>query len=261
MRSFILVLLFVWANFSVVYASDVIRIVADDWCPYTCDAKGNDKGVLIDMVEHIFLQHGIKVEYYNNIWNLAVEDARNGYAHAVAGTSKIGMKDFVFPDVQQANTISYFYTSPNVLWKYRGGGSFKKVTLGAIDGYSYGDLIDEYLSNNADDLSKVVLVKNAPNAIDTLYRSMLKGKIDTFVEDPIVLEYYLSRMQSSVHPKISGLADSGMQEDDKIYIAFSSSQESSERYAKILAEGIMKMKKDNSIKPIIERYGLTYWNW
>ena len=240
---------------------EVIRIVSDEWCPYTCDAKNRNQGVLIDIISNIFAEHNIKVEYYNNIWSLALEDTKQGYADAIAGTSKTGMQDFIFPDIQQANTISYFYTMPNTLWKYRNGSNFKKITLGAVDGYSYGENIDQYIADNIHDHQKIVLIKHSLYSVETLHKLAINGRIDAFIEDPIVLEYYLANNPESIKLKISGLAESGMQEDNKIYIAFSPKNESSQRYAKILSDGIIKIKKNNGIKNIIEKYGLTYWNW
>ena len=261
MKMHLLLIIFI-AIMPYAYSEDeVIKIVSDEWCPYTCNDQNSNKGILIDIVQEIFAQHNIKVEYYNNIWSLALEDIRGGYADAIAGVSKYDTRDLVFPDIQQANAVAYFYTMPNTSWKYRGESSLRKITLGSVDGYTYGDKIDKYISNNIDDVNKIVLVRNSFNSIDTLYNNVVRNNIDTFIEDPMVLEYYLVHNGKEIRLQISGLADSGTQENGKIYVAFSPKNDSSERYAKILSEGVIKMKRNNSVHDIIEKYGLTYWNW
>ena len=68
-------------------ATPPLRLVADLWCPYTCDSDAAQRGILVDIVEEIFSQHGMTISYQVIPWQRAKHSVEAGQADAALGLS------------------------------------------------------------------------------------------------------------------------------------------------------------------------------
>ena len=68
-------------------ATPPLRLVSDLWCPYTCESDAAQRGILVDIVEEIFSQHGMTISYRVTPWQRAKHSVEAGQADAALGLS------------------------------------------------------------------------------------------------------------------------------------------------------------------------------
>ncbi|MBF0239724.1 MAG: transporter substrate-binding domain-containing protein, partial [SAR324 cluster bacterium] len=131
--------------------------------------------------------------------------------------------------------------------------SLEKISLGVIADYLYGDEFDEYVKKYKDD-DKRVQVVFGDGALSSNIKKVMIGRIDSFVEDMMVCNSELKNMKKS-----GDVVPAGQLVESNVYIAFSPNLETSEAYAKILTEGMIKLRKTGQLKEILDKYGLSDW--
>lgn len=226
--------------------ADDITLLADPWCPYTCDAKGGDKGALIELTEKALPNH--KVIYKNEGWARALAVVKNGGETAVAGAGTSDAVDFTTSSKGEMSTENCFYAPKGSAWKFNGVDSVKSINLGVINGYKYEDKMDQYL----DTKPKNVDVYAGDDDGTTVNLKKLAGKrIDAYLDDTNVIAYNAKKL---------GLSDqiqpAGCLGKDNMFIGFSKKNPKSATYAKELEEGVKKLKASGEFDKILSKYGI-----
>lgn len=83
-----------------------------------------------------------------------------------------------------------------------------------------------------------------------IIRMISKGRISATLEDRFVMQYELSKIRKSFDLKEAGCQS----KTDMVHIAFSKKNNSSQDYAKILSEGIDRMKQNGEYRRILDSY-------
>jgi polar amino acid transport system substrate-binding protein len=237
-------------------AADQITVVADAWCPFTCEPDSSNPGYMIEIAREVLKKSGHTLIYKNVEWKKAIEESRKGKYNAIAGGSKSDAPDFVFPEKSLGASQNVFFVKKGSTWRYNGIESLKKVKLGVSQGYAYSEDLDKYIMTNKG--KPAVSVASGDTPLQVNIDKLMKGEIDVFIEDPSV---YGNFCGSNGLLKVLGATQAAGTDGppEKIYIAFSPANPKSKEYAFALSAGIDKMRKTGELKKILNKYYIKDW--
>jgi polar amino acid transport system substrate-binding protein len=225
----------------------VVSIAAPDyWCPYACDLSGSRSGFTVDIVRFALESGGHRVVYQNLPYDRALFEARRGRIDAVLPTFREEAPDVIFPSQAVSLTEYCFYVSEDEPWRYDGLDSLKNRQFVATSGYSYGNDMDAYISENLD--KRVTLIQG--NGVSGRLRELVRRKrFDALLDDRLLFEF----SQDS-----TGLSNAGcLVERHDGYLALSpENPDRSNTIARAFDGGIKDMREDGQLCEILEDYGL-----
>jgi len=230
-----------------------ITIVADEWCPYNCTPGSDKPGYMIEIAQKVLGEAGHTIDYKNMPWSRAIEEARKGKFDAIVGAAEGDAPDFTFPKSSMGTSSNVFLINKGDAWRYKDMASLEAISLGTIRDYSYGDELDAYITANEKD-AKRVQIASGDTALDTNVKKLKAGRIGAMVEDRNVVEYFLSDSGQQGDFEIGG--DLG---EDALFIAFSPASPNGAEYAKLLGEGVDKMRASGELATLLKKYGLQDW--
>ena len=205
---------------------------------------------MVEIARTVFEPLGYKVVYTTMPWSKALKDTETGMFTAVVGAAHEDCENFVFPgEWQGATELAYYVRSDNP-WKFAGIPSLDGKKLGVILDYSYSEEIDKYLEGNPNALwaiGDLPLQKN--------FASLKKGDLDVVLSTKTVGDYILSEMKLTDDIMVAG-SDGEL---DGVYIAFSPANPKSKDYAKMLDEGMKRIREDGTLARILKKYGVKDW--
>lgn len=231
-----------------------ITLVADEWCPYNCEPGSAKPGYMIEVAQKAFAEAGHTIDYRNMPWSRAVAESRAGKFDGIVGAAPGDAEDFVFPSNSLGSSSAVFWVNKGEAWKYAGMASLDAISLGTIRDYSYGDDLDAYVEKNEKD-AKRVQIASGDNALDMNFKKLAAKRIGTLVEDRNVAEYFIA--DSGQAGKFAAAGE--VAEPDPLYIAFSPASKDGKAYAKILSDGVQKLRESGELGKILSKYGLSDW--
>lgn len=234
-----------------IFKPERITLVTDEWCPFNCQPDSARPGFMVEMAQQIFAKHNIKVDYKLQPWSEAISAVRTGKYDGLIGASRSDAPDFVFHKAPAAQMFTSFYTLPSTNWRYANQESLRRIRLGVIRNYTYGDPLDSYIKVQPA-TSPQLVVSDGDNALNDNFQMLLEGKIDAIAEEESVMQYKLS--QRNLASRIIRAGDLGRNSATNLYIAFSPANINARRYAAILDQEIPVMRARGELKAIYDRY-------
>jgi len=239
-------------SINLLYA-DSISIAADEWCPHNCDVDAQNQGYMIDIMKEVFEPLGHTIDYKTFPYSRAIALAKYGKLNAVVGAFAKEVPNFFLTSSELGINTNAYCIVQNNNWKFTGVQSLKNQKLAILQGYSYGDRLDKYIEKNIKNKNRIIVLSDNASSVTAL--KLLKAKrASVYVEDVAVLQYSFLKYGLTKEYKISGT-----EEPLGLYIAFSPALDSSKEYAKILGDGMIKLRKSGKLKEILARYGLKDW--
>lgn len=231
-------------------SAEEITVLADPWCPYTCEADSEQPGLVLEIASKALASSGYQLNYKNKPWDEAVALVRNGEFDAVAGAYKSDAPDFIFTTEAVAASRNCFFVKTSTEWHFTGRKSLTQLeSLGIVEGYSYGKRFNAFIKDNPD---KITTVKGN-NPLAENIANLSNGKIKAMIEEEQVTRYYLAKQGISDQYKTAGCA-----RPTRLYLGFSPAKKSSEALAKALNDGLLKIKGSKEIQALYDQYGLIY---
>ena len=237
--------------------AETITLVADNWCPYNCDPKSEKPGFVIEIAQKAFGKHGISIDYSVVPWTRAIEDTRQNKYTAIVAASRTDAPDFVFPSIPQGHMHNAFYVKKGNPWRFKDVDSLASVSVGVITDYTYGDMIDAYISKHKGNL-KYIQAISGDNALETNVKKLHAGRIGALIEGQYVMNYYLAEHNLSDTLEIAGLLPPS--DTDNLYIAFSPQYPKAKEYAAILSKELEIMRNNGELKAILAKYNVSDWS-
>lgn len=236
------------------YAKDkVLKIRSDEWCPYACDPKSDHPGFMVEIAQEVFKKRGFKVDYDIMNWARVILDVKTGQYDAVVGASRSDVVGFVIPQIPTGLLVNYYWAPKNSKWSYKDENSLDYMKIGVINDYTYGDEVDRMLKKNHTSFKEV----SGEAPLLRMIQMAETGRLDAFVENPVVLEYTLKKYKKSKN--IFKVVSKNMANDPDLFIAFSPANPRSKEYAKMLDEGVVELRKSGKLRAILLKYGLSDW--
>lgn len=234
-------------------SADTISFRSDYWCPYICNPESENPGYMVEIAKAVFEKQGHKVHIKLNNWVRAIKDTRSNKVQALIGCSVVDAPDFIFPKTSLGLMKNAYFVSKKSKWSYNGRPSLQGLRLGVINGYAYGDSVDNLI--RARHRSFVPFSGDRP--LEQIIRMIQAGRLDGFIENPVVLQYMSVTARLALEDlKLAGWVES---RDPSLYIAFSPNNPKSQEYAKILSRGVDELHRSGELQRILDKYNLKDW--
>lgn len=230
--------------------ADEITLVADEWCPINCAVGDSREGIFIEVARKIFEPKGHRITYKILPWSRAVEEVRKGHYTGAVGTYPKENPDFVFPDSILRSGDEYFVLKDNP-WRYQGIESLEHISLGVVQGYEYDDETMEYVEKHIKNPKRIQVI-SGNKATQSNVKKLLAKRVDVVLEDRLVMKHFLRNK-----PFSDEIVAAGATELTDLYIGFSPANPKSESYAKLLTEGLRKLKESGEFQKILDSYGVS----
>ena len=247
-----LILLFSGLFFFTAAGAQTLSIRADQWMPMNGDPGAPRPGFAIEILHAIFRPMGIRIDYQLDSWSRSVRLARNGDIDCIVGVYRGEAPDLLFPQQPLAFDETAFYVAAGSDWRYQGVDSLSGERVGVIDGYSYGDVVDDWLASDAGQASVAVVYGLQP--LRRNLRKLLAGRLDVIIESPFVMEAMIRELRLS-----GAITEAGRIESPPtpLYLACSPARETSARYLSEFDDGMAMLRESGELARIMARYGLS----
>lgn len=230
-----------------------LSIRADVWFPINGLPNSDKPGYMIEMASTIMKQYGREVDYRTMPWERSLDQVRKGNFDCVVGAYKDDAPDFIFPELPWGRIETTIYVKSDSDWTYQGIDSLNDISIGTIGGYAYSEEIDAYVEKYKD-TSKVQVI-NANNALEQNIKKLLAGRLNALVESDLVLEAKLQEMGLEGQIKPAGQVRGATE----MYIACSPAKEGMQEIVEQLNEGLIELRANDKLKPLLTKYGLKDW--
>lgn len=234
--------------------SDNIKAAGIVYCPYTCDIKKDGiEGFMIDIAKKIFRNAGHTYTVTMFPFRRALEYVTTGEYDALAICNKADVPEggLIFPDIPIAVINNSFALRKDEIWKYNGIESLKKIRIGTVIGYTFkNDELNNWLIKD----NKLVERIGGENVVERNLNKLVKKHIDAYIDDINVIKRIALKAGMADGIKFSGIIDSTPH-----FVGFTPGQEKSLRYAKILSDGMRRIRRNGELDTILIKYGIEDW--
>ncbi len=233
--------------------SVVLTLVADPYCPYNCAYDAIQPGYVIDLARMIFEPEGYQVQYQILPWSRAVTEVRQGSFTAAIGVSQQNGRGLILPKQPIGIVNDIFMVHRSSHWQYQGVHSLKQIHLGSVASYDYGDELNRYLKDPANQHRVQSLVGD--QAVERNLRMLARKRIDAYIEDANVGFYMAATMGLSGQFKSAGSKGKSM----PIYLGFSPKFSLSPKLAQLFDRRLQQLREEGKLKLLLRRYHLDDW--
>nr|WP_284048026.1 transporter substrate-binding domain-containing protein [Marinobacter sp. ATCH36] len=235
-----------WSDTRAAKSLTVSIAAPEYWCPYACDMAGSRLGFTVDITRAALESQGHRVVYRNLTYDRALVEAMRGRIDATIPTFKSEAPDFIFPSHAVSRTEYCFYVPKGEPWRYNGVDSLENMRFVATSGYSYGEDVDAYISENQDVGVTLIGGDDIPNRLRELVR---RERFGALLDDRLLFE----SSQKNV-----GLVNAGcLDEHHAGYLALSpANPDRSNAIARAFERGIKVIRENGQFCEILDNYRL-----
>lgn len=233
--------------------ADEISFRSDYWCPYVCNPDSENPGYMVEVARTVFEKQGHKVQFSLSNWVRAIKDTRSNRVQGLVGCSVVDAPDFIFPKKPMGITKNAYFVPKNSTWSFKGRSSLKQVSIGVINGYTYGDSVDSLIRAR----HRPFIPFSGDRPLEQIVKMMSAGRLDGFIENPMVLRYAAENANIKMEDmKIAGWVEN---KDPALYIAFSPEHPKSQEYAEALTRGVEELRRSGELQRILQKYNVKDW--
>lgn len=228
-----------------------LTVVADSWCPYNCNPKGDHRGYIVEILQTIFEPAGYQIKYELIPWTRAIVGTRNSKYDMIIGAYRSDAPDFIFPKNPvgaSQNVIAHRKDRP---WTYRGVDSLKGQAIAIVDGYSFGEKLDVYLNNSDHNVMKL----HGEDALKRALSMIRGGTLHGVIDDVNVLAFKIVAQGLETQIALSN----PIGDKEPVYVAFSPNKATSSERARIFDKGLMALRSSGTLDKILSRYQVEDW--
>lgn len=236
--------------FSFAAYAEKIDAVSDPWCPYVCasDEAEGKQGYFVDVLKKAMKRHGIETVFNIIPYSRAFKETKEGKKHALVGVNTEGKPEFMF-STPLGKTQSCFFVLSDKAWTYKNAESLPGVRFGIVQDYHYGDVIMKYIQENKNKSEYIQILPSTTN-LDQNIKKVLNKRIDTFVDDRAVVEWYLVKNNIKGKLKVAGC----IKERDLVIAFPKVTKKRSERFLKILNDEVQRMTTSGELEEMKGKY-------
>jgi polar amino acid transport system substrate-binding protein len=232
--------------------SEDLYLQSDFWCPYTCDPKDqNHQGYIIDIAREVFEQKGITVHYAIVPWARSLVMTQHNSQFASPGSAQDEGEGLIIPEVKIGVSENSYIVKKIRNLDIQSIEDLTDKRLGVVKGYQYWPELDDYI-NSA--VSGVHLLHGS-DPLEKGLRMLESDHLDVIVDDSNVVRSTAKRLNFQDDIKFISPNQKGVD----LYISFSPKDGVGEKYAKILSDGILNLRKSGQLQNILAKYNLKDW--
>jgi len=233
-------------------AADVVKLAADEWCPYNCAPDGDRQGYIVEIAREALKPAGLTVEYSTMPWKRALLDVREGRLNGALG-AQVGEAEGLFPQepLGAGRNILAMLPDRAAAFTWTGIDSLKALRLGGAQGYAYDQgPIDAYIAG----AGKAVELLSGTEIQSQNLRKLLAGRVDAVIEDENVMRMTISEMQPKPDVRMVAIGEAAF-----ISVAFSAAIPDSKKHVELIDDYIVKARADGRLRTLLAKYGLEDW--
>lgn len=156
------------------------------WCPYACDKNEPRWGAAVEIARAALAAAGHNVAYQNLPYERALYEVRKGRIDATVPTFKEEASDFIYPKHAISSTEYCFFVPQDETWRYTGLELLGDIHFVATSGYTYGKILDAYISANSEQRVTLLRGENIP---DRMRRMVRMKRYDALLDDRLLFEF------------------------------------------------------------------------
>jgi len=254
MKRVTLFLCFIFLSFS--SFSKELKLVADLYCPWSCNPHGEDKGLIVDLTKDIYEAAGYTVTYKTESWTDCIAKTKNGEYDALAGALKDDVDaTWGVPDKAQGAIQDAIYVLQDSKFKYTDYNSLKALKkLSFNDGYAYVSALEKFKKEFP---GQIFLNKSDKPLLKNI--KLLQNKvISAFVEDPAVYKYTTKTSKM----KVSDVRSAGIIKSAPLllFVVYSPKNKKKQmEHVKIMNEGMKDYIAKGKLEALIKKYNVDKW--
>lgn len=245
----------------------VLVVASDEWCPYVCD-NANLPGFLVEIVTEIAAKNSLKVKFALTPLARALDLTEKGKIDIVLGLTPQHVSDFQL----QKSHLSFgglyndFYVRATDPWRFQSitdleGALKNNAVLGTINGYEYGEKIQNLLKDNA----AHVFSASGNSPLQKQLRMLRLGRLDILLDSRFTVQYQLSKLsQKTSQLKTSTTSDPTIvyagTEGIFIPLFLGFSPLLSKEYIQIFDYGLSNLRENGQLNRILAKYGVRDWH-
>jgi polar amino acid transport system substrate-binding protein len=227
--------------------SRTVELASDPWCPHSCPGDPVHPGYMVEVARRAFALSGLTVTYRGMSWTRAMSDTLEGRLDGIVGTLASRAAALDLPQEGFGRNYYAFAVRDDDPWTLAGLDSLEERTIGAVQGYSYSPALDPWMATHRDQIQAL----GGESALDRNLRKLVAGRIDTVIEDEIVLLYRLKTWPDANRIRVAGRIESGA-----LYIAFSRRNGRGKDLARLFDSGVRTLRATGELDRILAWYGL-----
>jgi polar amino acid transport system substrate-binding protein len=240
-----------------------LRLVADLWCPYNCTPTSAHPGYMIEILEAIFKEHNVKIDYQVTAWSVSLAQVAKGEKDAVIGVRKEEAPTLVYPTAPLGIYTLKAFARTNDHLTYTDITSLKDKVVGIVQDYSYGSEVDHYVATATNSGTKQLFVVSGEEPVSILTANLLANKLDIFFEDAAVTNYYLKI--KDLDAKVSSVGTIKAQDTQerlftpRLFLGIAPNHPMAKTYADWVDDGIKKLRSSGKLAEILAYYHTDDW--
>ena len=234
-------------------ARPLITLRSDLWCPYNCTPGSDHPGYAVEIAQIVFGEAGYDVDYQLLNWTRSIEEARQGTADAVIGAYQTDVPGFAIPREPIGRSSAGFAVRQQDPFRYNGPRSLDGHVLGVVATYEFAGPLGAYLHEMRGDRSRVQSM-SGDGALAKNLQKLMAGRLDVVIDDSYVLARTIKELQ--LEDRVSLSRD---KTSVAVYVAFSPANKLSPLFAKLLTDGIARLRASGRLAEILKRYGVHDW--
>ncbi len=192
-----------WLGMTNVSHAETLSVCYDQWAPMTIfPSEGAPaRGVVIDMLDQIYPPEGYELEYYEVPLERGLAMVAEGLCdmlpeYPFAMNSE---KDFVYADEETFAYSTGFVIRQGDTWRYNGIQSIRDKRIATGPGWDYSSMSVDYQSyiDDPQNSNFVEVISGHDDVVDRIVRMIKEGRIDLYVDNELVLQHVLNRLNLS----------------------------------------------------------------
>jgi polar amino acid transport system substrate-binding protein len=177
-----------------------LKVCYDKWPPMTIfpSEESPARGVVIDMLERIYSDQGYQLEYYEVPLARGLVMVKEGSCDMLPEYvfTKYSANDFVYASEETFAYATAFVVRQDDPWRYNGIESMQGKRIATGPGWDYSSMSEEYQRyiDDPNNSSLVEVIAGNDDVVDRIFRMIKDNRVDLYVDNDLVLQYVLNRL-------------------------------------------------------------------
>jgi len=223
-------------------ADDTPSIAFDNYPPYHYWKDGTPTGLNIDLIDEVFRRLKFSPQFNRSSWKRSLLDLEQGDITALCAGMKTPAREkfSIYPSRYLSLENNWVITLADSSFSISGIDDLKGLSVGTVEGYSYGALFDSFSG----------LDKHESKDDSLLLQLLLEKRVDVIVGNDLVIQYIAKQFGAARKLKYQLKLS-----EDPLYLIFSHSK-SNQVLSDMVTKTLDKMVTDGTYAKILSKYRL-----
>ncbi|MCZ4336651.1 substrate-binding periplasmic protein [Shewanella colwelliana] len=225
-------------------------LASDVWCPYVCDTQASQRGYVLELTERALELAGQESRFEIQPFLRTLENGRQSKVDIVLAVTAEHLNEYQLTSSSSiiGRYSNDFYVSKSDQWQYQAPNSLLAKNVAAIQGYTYGQVLDNFLFT----LPSLYLA-SGQSPLEMNLQRLIKGRVSIILGNRHVIEYVAA--EQGLIPQIRYAGSEG--ESMPLFIGFSQNAVQ-EGLLERFETGLKLLKQSGEYQQILARYRVSF---